>query len=78
MTPDERPPAVPDVDKTDRFIHFGGKVYQWPSRVAIVGYGLKKGIPPRVEKIVNEVEELSQQYFRWEVRLNQDMHSKTL
>ena len=52
MTPDERLPAVPDVDKTDRDIHYGGKVYKWPSRVAIVGYGLKAGIPPRVHRLV--------------------------
>ena len=81
MTPDERLPAVPDVDETDssdRDTHYGGKVYKWPSRVAIVGYGVKAGIPPRVKRIVKEVEDFSQQYYGWEVRLNQEMHTKTL
>ena len=78
MTPDERSPAVPDVDKTDKYIHFGGKVYKWPSRVAIVGYGLKTGIPPRVQRLVKEVEDFSQQYFGWEARLNHEMLTKTL
>ena len=81
MTPDERIPAVPDVDETDsseREIHYGGKVYKWPSRVAIVGYGLKTGIPPRVQRLVQEVEKFSQQYYGWEVRLNQEMRTQTL
>ena len=77
-TPDERPPAVPDVDETDRYIHYGGKVYKWPSRVAIVGYGLKTGIPPRVQRLVKEVEKFSQQYYGWEVRLTQEMRTQTL
>ena len=77
MTADERPPAVIDVE-TDRTIHVGGKVYNWPSRVAIVGYGLKNGVSPRVNRLVQEVEDFSQQHFRWEVRLNHEMPSKTL
>ena len=79
MTPDERVPAVPDVEEAVRDIHYGGKVYKWPSRVAIVGYGVKGGIlPPRVKRIVKEVEEFSQQEYGWEVRLNQEMRTQTL
>ena len=78
MTPDERLPAVPDVEEAGRDIHYGGKVYKWPSRVAIVGYGVKAGIPPRVNRLVKEVESFSQQYYGWEVRLNLEMHTKTL
>ena len=66
-------------DSSEREIHYGGKVYKWPSRVAIVGYGVKGGIiPPRVISIVKEVEEFSQQEYGWEVRLNQDMRTQTL
>ena len=31
-----------------------------------------------VNRLVKEVEDFSQQYYGWEVRLNQEMHTKTL
>ena len=75
------PPPVIDVDETTttRKIVLGGKEYIWPSRVAIVGYGVKKGVPARVEKLMEQLRLHSDEsQLRWEVRLNESMKTKTL
>ena len=72
------PPPVIDVETdTNRSIHLGGQVYTWPSRVAIVGYGMH-GITPRVEWLINRLEDCTRQQFRWENRLNEEMPTRTL
>ena len=73
------PPPVIDVETdTSRSIHLGGKVYTWPSRVAIVGYGIKNGISPRVQWLIKQLEDCTDQQLRWEVHLNEEMPTRTL
>ena len=74
MTPDERSPAVLDVDKTDRTFISEARCTSGLPEWRLLVTASRKAFHGGWNDLVDEVEDFSQQYFRWEVRLNQETY----